>query len=79
VRVAVRQFPESLTAEIDDDGQGFAMDGQATGLGLLGIRERAAIAGGSLTIDSAPGQGTRIALRIPVAAPSSQSRAEVTA
>jgi glucose-6-phosphate-specific signal transduction histidine kinase len=37
------------------------------GLGLLGIRERAAIAGGSLLIDSAPGRGTRIALSIPLA------------
>jgi signal transduction histidine kinase len=34
---------------------------------LLGIRERAAIAGGSLVVDSAPGHGTRIALRIPLA------------
>jgi chemotaxis protein histidine kinase CheA len=32
----------------------------------LGIRERAVIAKGSLAIDSAPGQGTRIALRIPL-------------
>jgi signal transduction histidine kinase len=36
------------------------------GLGLLGIRERVAIARGSLVIDSAPGQGTRIAVRIPL-------------
>jgi signal transduction histidine kinase len=72
VRVLVRQFPEFLLAEIEDNGRGFALNQHrmpsTTGLGLLGIRERAAIAGGSLVIDSAPGQGTRIALRVPLAA-----------
>jgi signal transduction histidine kinase len=71
VRVSVRQFPEALTAEIEDDGAGFQMDGQhrpirSMGLGLLGMRERAGNAGGSLIVDSAPGHGTRIALRIPL-------------
>jgi signal transduction histidine kinase len=42
------------------------MPARNTGLGLLGIRERAAIAGGTLDIDSAPGRGTRITLRIPL-------------
>jgi len=72
VKAAVRQYPDRLVAEIEDNGCGFAMKDQggtsrSTGLGLLGIRERAAIAGGSLTIDSAPGRGTRIVLVIPVA------------
>jgi signal transduction histidine kinase len=72
VRVAVRQFPEALVAEIEDDGVGFQMNDQhkplrSMGLGLLGMRERAGIAGGSLIIDSAPSHGTRIALRIPLA------------
>jgi len=75
VKVSVRQFPDRLAAEIEDNGCGFPMDsqgrpsrstGRPTGLGLLGIRERAGIAGGSLTIDSAPGRGTRITLLIPV-------------
>ena len=73
VRVAVRQFPESLLLEVEDNGRGFQLNGKGmpsktTGLGLLGIRERAAIVGGSLAIDSAIGHGTRIALRIPVSA-----------
>jgi two-component system, NarL family, sensor histidine kinase UhpB len=46
------------------NGQG--MPSRARGLGLLGIRERVAVAAGSLTIDSAPGRGTRIRLRIPL-------------
>jgi signal transduction histidine kinase len=80
VRVAVRQESDCLVAEVEDNGRGFAVNGQgmpsrAGGLGLLGIRERAAIAGGTLVIDSAPGRGTRIALRIPLA----HAVAEVTA
>jgi signal transduction histidine kinase len=72
VRVSVRQFPEALVAEIEDDGTGFQMNDQhrpvrSAGFGLLGMRERAGNAGGSLIVDSAPGHGTRIALRIPLA------------
>jgi signal transduction histidine kinase len=68
VRVTVRQMPECLVTEIEDDGRGFLLDKRGTGLGLLGIRERAANAGGTLVIDSAPGRGARIALRIPLQA-----------
>jgi signal transduction histidine kinase len=80
VRVRVRQAAEILTAEIEDDGCGFAPGEPAVapgrrGLGLLGMRERASIAGGSLAIDSAPGRGARICLRIPLAA----NQKEVTA
>jgi len=66
VRVSVRQFPECLVTEIEDDGCGFQTDRRGTGLGLLGIRERAANAGGTLVIDSSPGRGARVALRIPL-------------
>jgi signal transduction histidine kinase len=68
VRVTVRQLPECLVTEIEDDGRGFQLDKRGTGLGLLGIRERVANAGGSLVIDSAPGRGARIALQIPLQA-----------
>ena len=71
VRVMVRQLPDALLAEVEDNGRGFSCDSQGmparkTGLGLLGIRERAAIAGGTLVIDSQPGRGTRVTLRIPL-------------
>ncbi len=72
VRVVVRQIADTLVAEIEDDGKGFQMNelgmpSATRGLGLLGIRERVTIAGGSLVVDSAPGHGTRIGVRIPLA------------
>jgi signal transduction histidine kinase len=70
VRVKVRQVEGSLTADVEDDGHGFELNPPSPrrGLGLLGMRERATIAGGSLVIDSAPGRGTRVSLRVPLAA-----------
>jgi signal transduction histidine kinase len=44
---------------VEDDGVGFdgaAADRNATGIGLIGMRERAALIGGSLEIESAPGR-----------------------
>ena len=68
VRVTVNQLDDCLVAKIEDDGRGFnsALE-RSTGLGLLGMRERSANAGGTLLIESIPGKGTRIALRIPLA------------
>jgi signal transduction histidine kinase len=56
-----------LQIEIVDDGAGF--DPQRTsgrGLGLVGMRERAAAIGGTLTLESRPGFGTRIRLSLPL-------------
>ncbi len=59
---------------IEDDGRGFDPEVEAAGpgadgrgMGLVGMRERAALAGGTLDIESMPGQGTTIYARVPVA------------
>jgi signal transduction histidine kinase len=63
-----------LVVEIEDDGCGFDPAGivrtpdSMRGIGLLGMRERVEILGGHVTVDSAPGEGTRIVLDVPVAA-----------
>jgi PAS domain S-box-containing protein len=68
IRIAVAQG--RVTALVEDDGCGFdprlrlAEDGR--GLGLIGMRERAALVGGSVSVESAPGAGTRVRLEIPV-------------
>ena len=41
--------------------------GNARGLGLLGMRERIELFGGSVTLDSTPGSGTRVVIEVPPA------------
>jgi signal transduction histidine kinase len=57
-----------IVLEVRDDGRGFDPAGPFPGhLGLNSMRERVAKVGGTLTIESVPGQGTRIGVRLPVA------------
>jgi signal transduction histidine kinase len=59
---------------VEDDGRGFdpaaaaaaARSGPTRRLGLAGMRERVALAGGTLTVESAPGAGTTVYVRLPV-------------
>jgi signal transduction histidine kinase len=61
---------DEVRLEVGDDGRGFDATGTFPGhLGLESMRERTAAVGGVLEIDSAPGEGTRLRARIPVAAP----------
>ena len=64
VSVTLKIEGEDLVAEVSDDGQGIGPD-TTPGVGLSGMRERAAIIGGRLTIDSEAGRGTRVNLRVP--------------
>jgi PAS domain S-box-containing protein len=52
--------------EIEDDGRGLA-PGTAAGMGLTGMRERAAFLGGELEVEGLPGSGTRVSLRVSLA------------
>lgn len=55
-----------VTGVISDNGRGFnRASGQQKGLGLVGMEERAKELGGSLRIESTPGRGTRIEIRLP--------------
>jgi PAS domain S-box-containing protein len=68
VRLACEQ--ESVCLEVDDNGIGFDPLATYPGhLGLHSMRERAMSVGGSLDINSAPGSGTQIRVRVPVATP----------
>jgi signal transduction histidine kinase len=67
VRVCVREVPDRLLVEVLDDGVGGAS--ASPGGGLAGLQDRVAALGGTLTVDSPPGHGTRIAASIPCAAP----------
>jgi two-component system sensor histidine kinase UhpB len=74
VRVTVRRDPAELRLEVEDDGAGFDVEAareraaRGQSLGLLGMEERAALAGGHIEIASRPGHGTRLVARFPVGA-----------
>lgn len=65
--VALQDRNGALLLTIADDGCGLAADlaGERKTYGLLGMRERVDMLGGSLSIDSAPGRGTHIEVSIP--------------
>lgn len=68
-RVRVRRTSDHVLLEISDDGRGFAGDVPTSGFGLVGMRERIELAGGTLEIVSSPGAGTTIGARLPVRLP----------
>jgi two-component system, NarL family, sensor histidine kinase DevS len=67
VDLAVRCDGREVEISVADDGVGFDPDGAgATGFGLLGMSERAELAGGELSVRSGRGAGTVIRARLPV-------------
>lgn len=62
---------DALTLIISDNGQGFNMPERTSDLavsgrlGIIGMRERARLIGGTLIVQSSPGKGTTVTLRIP--------------
>ena len=70
VHVSLRQADGHWSLSVADDGRGFDPAAVSPGehFGLVGMRERVAALDGVLDIDSAPGEGTRINVRIPLSA-----------
>jgi two-component system CheB/CheR fusion protein len=71
VDVVLEGQREAVTLIVEDDGVGFdpaAVENAVTGIGLVGMRERAALIGATLQVESAPGKGTTLYLRYPVPA-----------
>jgi signal transduction histidine kinase/ligand-binding sensor domain-containing protein len=72
VEVAVRRDGSGIDVSVEDDGAGFdvgeTMEHAATGkaIGLLGMQERVDMVGGTIDIESVPGAGTRIRVRLPL-------------
>jgi signal transduction histidine kinase len=68
VDVILESRDGTVVLVVEDDGVGFepAHADSAHGIGLVGMRERAALSGANLEIESAPGDGTTIFLRSPV-------------
>jgi signal transduction histidine kinase len=70
VKVNLRKIADAVQAEIADNGRFFEVERvlhskSSKRLGLLSMRERAEMVGGSLTIDSVRGRGTTVRAQIP--------------
>jgi PAS domain S-box-containing protein len=74
VSVIIERRADHVLAVVEDNGRGFDVEALAAPtargrkLGLLGMRERAELLGGTLNVESTPGIGTSIFVRIPVGA-----------
>jgi two-component system sensor histidine kinase UhpB len=69
--IELRQEAGGVRLTIGDNGLGFDVNTppkyqRGSGLGLVGMRERVALVGGTCAIESAPGQGTRVTIELPV-------------
>ena len=76
VNVSIQVIPNGVRMEIHDDGISFKVPERFAArasqrLGLIGMRERMEMMGGSLQIQSAPGSGTTVHADLPLARPSS--------
>ena len=63
--VELRYDPRAVLLEVIDDGAGFDPDRVTGGYGLRGMRTRVAEAGGTVTVHSSPGAGTRVCVTVP--------------
>ena len=66
VFLRVRCEAADLVVVVEDNGVGFHPDEPRAGYGQRSLRRRLAALGGRLLVSSAPGQGTRVALRLPL-------------
>lgn len=67
VGLALTPSRQHLRIVIDDNGRGFdTRQSKRAGLGLIGMRERVAAAGGEIDFQSAPGQGSRVVVTLPL-------------
>ncbi len=66
VSISLVRADGSISAVVEDDGRGFEPEAvRPDALGLAGMRERVALVGGRISIESAPGAGTTLAVEVP--------------
>ncbi|TFF42340.1 PAS domain S-box protein [Pseudomonas sp. RIT623] len=67
VQITLAHEQDALRMTVIDDGAGFVVDAaRPTSFGLVGVRERVLMLGGSMTLDSEPGEGTSLSVAIPL-------------
>ena len=66
VDLTLNQSANEARLTIRDDGRGFEVKTSSSGFGIAGMRERAALAGGTLAIQSRAGKGTDVTVEVPL-------------
>ena len=66
VEVRLRTEDGAVLAAVIDDGRGFDPASPRAGVGLSTMRERVEALGGEIEVKSRPGEGTKVALRVPL-------------
>ena len=69
VSITFKQDVQSISLHVSDDGCGYDPTKRSSGLGIIGMRERAALLGGKLVISSRPGEGTSVEAILPLSIP----------
>jgi signal transduction histidine kinase len=69
VRIDLSRHDDTVRLTISDNGDGMNVAKATHGTGLVGMRARARVAGGTLSVDSAPGNGVRISVELPLRDP----------
>jgi signal transduction histidine kinase len=79
VNLCLRETDKNIRLSVSDNGAGFsvgAVGSKPFSFGLAGMRERAALLGGTLAIRSSPGKGATISLELPRAATRIETNAQ---
>jgi len=84
VKLSISAIPGAFRMEIADNGRAFAVEKifrarNPKRLGLIGMKERVEMVGGTLVIESTPGHGTLVRAEIPFKLPASPSSPQKTA
>ena len=66
IRIEIRCEGGAIQLTVEDNGTGFTPSGQSKGFGLVGMRKRAESLSAVLRLRSAPGQGTRVEVSVPL-------------
>ena len=66
VRMVTRHYGSYVEIRVEDDGDGFDLENAQKGRGLKSQQKRAQRLGGHIRVESSPGNGTRLSLRLPV-------------